>query len=298
MTDKMKLLIAYDGSDCADGALADLQRAGLPPEVEAIVLTIDEQWLPSAGHHWMLGTTPAQTASEEAPALAQRAAETLREFFPTWDVRAEVRGGSPASVILLAAEEWNPDLLVIGSRGRTGLAKFLLGSVSQKVLHHAPCAVRIARERIVPAEACVEIIVGIDGSPGAEAAAQAVVKRKWPAGTEVLLLSAVPPFPLVSRGQAFKPMMEWYQEERLRVQSAIAHLEQGLSAAGLRVRSLLREGEAKAVLLEEAERHGADCIFVGAAGLSALDRFLLGSVSGAVAERAACSVEVVKGRQI
>lgn len=43
MTDKMKILIAYDGSDCADAALTDLQRAGLPSDVEAIVLSVDEQ---------------------------------------------------------------------------------------------------------------------------------------------------------------------------------------------------------------------------------------------------------------
>jgi hypothetical protein len=55
-----------------------------------------------------------------------------------------------------------------------------------------------------------------------------------------------------------------------------------LIAAGLGVSSLLREGEAKGVLLEEAERLGADCIFVDAAGMSAADRLLLGGVSGAV----------------
>lgn len=58
-----------------------------------------------------------------------------------------------------------------------------------------------------------------------------------------------------------------------------------LIAAGLGVSSLLREGEAKGVLLEEAERLGADCIFVDAAGMSAADRLLLGGVSGAVTAR-------------
>jgi hypothetical protein len=294
MTNKMKILLAYDGSEYADAALADLQRAGLPADAQARVVVVDEQWLPGAASHWMVGTIQLTNASEDAQTLAQRAVACVRELFPTWEVEAEVRNGTPASSLLAAAEAWSPDLLVIGSRGRTGLVKFLLGSVSQKVLHHAPCSVRVAREQRVPMERPIEIIVGLDGSPGAAAAARAVANRAWPPGTEVLLLSAVPGFPLVSRAHTLKPMTEWIQEERLRIHSLTARLEQELSAAGLKVRSLLREGDAKTVLLEEAEKLQADCLFVGSTGMSAMDRFLLGSVSGAVAERASCSVEIVK----
>jgi nucleotide-binding universal stress UspA family protein len=57
---------------------------------------------------------------------------------------------------------------------------------------------------------------------------------------------------------------------------------------------LIKEGDPKQLLCDEAERWGADCIFVGAKNLSRIDRFLLGSVSAAVAARAHCSVEVVR----
>jgi len=67
-----------------------------------------------------------------------------------------------------------------------------------------------------------------------------------------------------------------------------------LRTRGLTVSSVIKEGDPKHVLLDEAERWGADCIFVGARGLSRVERFLLGSVSAAVAARAHCSVEVVR----
>ena len=64
---------------------------------------------------------------------------------------------------------------------------------------------------------------------------------------------------------------------------------------GLTVKSVIREGEAKSVLMAEAESWGADSIFVGSRGLdSALKRFLLGGVSSAVVANATCSVEVVR----
>jgi nucleotide-binding universal stress UspA family protein len=68
-----------------------------------------------------------------------------------------------------------------------------------------------------------------------------------------------------------------------------------LLKAGLDASSAVTEGDPKRVLVEEARRWGADCIFVGSAGFSKrFERFLLGSVSSAVVTREHCSVEVVR----
>jgi nucleotide-binding universal stress UspA family protein len=72
-----------------------------------------------------------------------------------------------------------------------------------------------------------------------------------------------------------------------------------LRLSGLRVdEPIVRDGDPKHLLLEEANAWGADCIFVGARGLSRMQRVLLGSVSGAVAARAECSVEVIRPNSI
>jgi nucleotide-binding universal stress UspA family protein len=60
---------------------------------------------------------------------------------------------------------------------------------------------------------------------------------------------------------------------------------------------VVKEENPKRLLISEAEDWGADCIFVGARGLSHIERFWLGSVSTAVAPRAHCSVEVVREKQ-
>jgi nucleotide-binding universal stress UspA family protein len=67
-----------------------------------------------------------------------------------------------------------------------------------------------------------------------------------------------------------------------------------LRAPDIAVSTQLQQGEPKHVLVEEAERWGADCIFVGSRGLNRLERLLFGSVATAVATRASCSVEVVR----
>jgi len=81
-----------------------------------------------------------------------------------------------------------------------------------------------------------------------------------------------------------------------RVRKITAEASEKLRAAGLLVSSAVREGDPRHILTNEAEDWKADCIFVGARGLSRLERFWLGSVSTAIVARAHCSVEVVRAR--
>jgi nucleotide-binding universal stress UspA family protein len=65
-------------------------------------------------------------------------------------VRAEFQqiSGSPSRTICRLASDWQANLIVIGHRGRSGLSEILLGSVSNYVLHHAPCSVMLVRESV------------------------------------------------------------------------------------------------------------------------------------------------------
>jgi nucleotide-binding universal stress UspA family protein len=73
----------------------------------------------------------------------EEAATRLREA--GLDVEIHAREGDPADAILDVAEEERADLIVVGNKGMTGAKRFLLGSVPNKVSHHAPCSVMIIR---------------------------------------------------------------------------------------------------------------------------------------------------------
>src|SRR5262249_30397143 len=111
--------------------------------------------------------------------------------FPTWDVHAEACADSPAWAIIKKADTWQPDLIVVGSHGRSAVSRFLLGSVSQKVLTEAHRSVRVGRSSRQPAAAPVNVLIGVDGSPDAIAAVHAVAAREWPAGSAARLLTAL-----------------------------------------------------------------------------------------------------------
>jgi nucleotide-binding universal stress UspA family protein len=89
---------------------------------------------------------------------------------------------------------------------------------------------------------------------------------------------------------------EWVARQKPVAEEMLGSAVEQLKAAGLAATSLIKVEEPKRLLLSEAERWDADCVFVGARGLSRLKRLLLGSVSMAVVTRAQCSVEVVRAK--
>jgi nucleotide-binding universal stress UspA family protein len=238
-------------------------------------------------------------AAKEALVFAERARDRIQTKFPNWKVTADSSCGSPAWELVAKADEWKPDLIVVGSHGRTALGRFVLGSVSQRVLTEARSSVRIARGRVEDPDSPVRIVVGTDGSPASEQALRAVAARKWPSRSEVKIVLVDDPLAPEFLGKIIPPLQETLAEDRRQERAWVEKISKQsieiLRTAEIKVTCVVREGDPKRELPKAAEEWGADCVFVGSAGFSnRLERFVLGSVSAAVAARAHCSVEVVR----
>jgi len=294
---RMKILIAYDGSEGAESVIDDLKRAGLPRRAEAMVLTITEELFPAPTSIGGVATTFGKDLLEkekDSLALTRRAQWGIHLIFPGWKILVDAGIGSPGSEIIARADEWRPDLIVVGSHGRTALGRMFFGSVSQKVINAAHCSVRVARGRIVEPDAPARIIVGVDGSEEADAAVDEIASRDWPDGSEVRIVNSAWTIPAASDPGTAVNLAEWIARETERVNKVVEGAAEKLGSAGLKVSIVVKEQEPKALLCSEAEDLMADCIFVGARGMGRLERFLIGSVSLGVAARAHCSVEVVR----
>jgi nucleotide-binding universal stress UspA family protein len=314
----MRLLIAYDGSECADAALDDLTHSGLPANGEALVMTVADVWLPppppSAVEIVEMSTLArgalglerkymaASQAVIDANKLAASAAERFQAKFPKWKVNHEAVWGSPTWELFSKAEELKADLILVGSHGRTALGRFFLGSISQWLLNEARCSVRIARGKLDEPDFPVRLIVGVDGSSNADLAVEQVASRNWPDKSEVRVVVVAQPLEPTLAGELV-PLVgslvdDCNREEKEDAQRLAEKSAQRLREKGLRAEALVKFGDPKRVLVDFAEEWRADCIFLGATGLSnRLERFLLGSVAGAVAARAHCSVEIVRDKK-
>lgn len=285
MSRAMKLVFAYDGSECADDALAGLQHAGIPDGSEVVVVTVSE-WFPIPVDVGDLPLDRPQGDAAEAVRFAEFAQHRLQELHPAWTVRAESFFGSPAREIVRFAEEWGAELIVTGSHGRSAIGRFFLGSVSHQILSSAGCSVRIARNGYTDSSASAPtIVLALDGSEYSNSIVEAVLHRSWPERTAFVIVSAAE--------YAYDNDEE--REMMGRLHSLHEEIGRKLGARGFTTQSVIdtRMMHPRTVILAEAERAGAECIFVGARGLTGFERVMLGSVSTAVALRARCSVEVI-----
>src|SRR5262245_8225222 len=293
----MKLLVACDDGTDVQVIVDDLRRAGLGAAVQAVVLSVAD-----------LLPVPAGSPTAELPAAARRAREraaraledarrtaaaavaVLLAAFPDWTVSDETIADAPAWAIVKKTEKWRPNLIVVGAQDRSAAGRFWLGSVSQSVVLHADRSVRIVRPRAQPSDAPQRLLLGFDGSPGAQAAAAQVAARTWRPRCHVRVVTALDALLASTLEDAENSDGERAAAGRLAERGAVP-----LHAAGLDVSTAVIEGAPKRALIEEAEAWEADCVFVGARGLRGAERFLLGGVSAAVAARASCTVEVVRG---
>ena len=151
----MKILFATDGAKQSEAASEMLRHFALSDGDEIKVVSVVDMAVPMAidiyGGYLPDSTELEKTARENASKLLEQTESKIKSFFPDKDliISSDVLFGSPESRIVETAEAIHPDLIVLGSHGYSRWERLLLGSVSDSVVHHAPCSVLIVR---TPAE--------------------------------------------------------------------------------------------------------------------------------------------------
>jgi nucleotide-binding universal stress UspA family protein len=145
----MKILLAVDGSESSADTVEAVASRPWPTGTVVRVLSVIK---PMA----LLTPEIAIYSSENLESGQQKAIENAREFtnrMCDWllssglSAETAVHSGEPRSVILEEAQQWDADLIVIGSHGHTGVKRWLLGSVAHSIVSHAGCSVEVVRQK-------------------------------------------------------------------------------------------------------------------------------------------------------
>jgi nucleotide-binding universal stress UspA family protein len=149
----------------------------------------------------------------------------------------------------------------------------------------------------------MKILLAVDGSAYSDAAVEEVAKRPWPPQSELKVISAADtPVMVGMEPWAASPNYFEQLEKSIReaakavIESALLKLKTTEDKT-LKISSEIIQGPPRQVIVEEAERWGADLIVMGSRGLGTWDRLLMGSVSNSVVHHAKCSVEIVRKDQ-
>ena len=150
ITTKMKVLIAIDDSSCSSAAVDAVASHNWPAGTELRVITVLEpvHYAYALSGSYMASLIDAEREMDaHCRKLVDAKVAQLEKSVDQGQVKGLVIKGSVVDSILSVAKEWDADLIVLGSHGRKGFDRFLLGSAAEKVANYAPCSVEIVRQK-------------------------------------------------------------------------------------------------------------------------------------------------------
>jgi len=287
----MNVLVATDGSKYGQWGLNWVAKLPFvePPRVTALyVLDIAALRAPFLAQPVMAGNE--RYIQEEIQRMEARSVKVLKEAKQQL-ASLKLTGtackeqGAVAPVILKRAPK-RDGLLVVGSQGLDALDRFMLGSVSTNLIHHATCPVLVIKGQAVPLR---RIILATDGSDASAKALAFVLSKFQPSrstgngGLVPIHVSVIHVMPIVK----YPGLKE--AGHRLVEQNVRKLVKEGFTAE-----PLCQLGKPAQEIMKVASKQHADLIVMGAKGLGAIARFLLGSVSTRVVQHANCAVLVVR----
>jgi nucleotide-binding universal stress UspA family protein len=277
----MKVLVAMDGSEYGEWGLDWVATLPFvkPPRVTALHV-LDSAWL----------RLPFRTKLEvqRVKARAARVLKRTKQQLASLNLEGtacEEQGAVTQTILKRAPKQ--DGFLVAGSKGLDALDRFLLGSVSTKLIQYAPCPVLVVKGKAVPLR---RIILGLDRSEASAKALEFVLAKFRPDGSnrnrgrKPIHVSVVHVMPFKYPGSQEIGILRGLVEQDV----------QKLIEAGFTSQPVCVVGNPAEEILDVATTQHADLIVLGAKGLSGIDRFLLGSVSTRVVQHAKTAVLVVR----
>ena len=283
----MNVLVATDGSKHGGWGLNWVATLpfGKPPNVTVLhVLDVRALRAPFLSQPVMAGTE--LYIQEEIQRMGTRSAKILseaREELAALNLKGKVcKDQGPVVPKVLEHTPKRDGLLVVGSQGLDAIDRFMLGSVSTNLIHHASCPVLVVKGEAAPLR---RIILATDGSSSsARALAFMLAKfqpnRSVPEPIHVNVVHVLPPVKYPGLKEAGRKLVEGCIQK--------------LVKAGFTAEPLCQIGKPEEEIMKAASKQHADLIVMGAKGLGAIARFLLGSVSTRVVQHSNCSVLVVR----
>jgi len=291
-----RILVPLDGSDMAERALAPALALAKAMSAKlffvrvAIPLTLN---LDPKLYQRMIEVRQVE-AKRYLRSIQPSSSSTLV------DIETQVLVGRAARSIINFAQEKGIDLIVMSSHGRSGVNRWIYGSVADKVLHNAPCAKVIIHPQVIIEPFSIKrILVPLDGSSLAELALEPARALAEAVSAELISLH-VTSTPQID----VQPVPGWPGLNAVAEaadQEADAYLQGVQAAMGdspVSIRSLCASGPAAERIIDIADSQHADLIIMCSHGRSGIERWVFGSVTEKVLRRAKCVTLVIQGQEV
>ena len=289
-----KMLVPLDGSEAAEAILPYVERTATATNASVLLLAAVDR-----PRDW--GTYTAGDLKGER----HEAESYLRELQARLtsatgnDVEAEVVTSPPAEAVLAAADRTHPDLIAMTTHGRSGVSRWILGSVAAKVLHATHTPMLVVRP---PTEGkqgdppdLTRVLVPLDGSELSASVLPFALDLAKPLGASIVLFHAVVEPVLTYPGAETMPLdPRVFEELKSSARDFLTSAAADLAAKGLKADTVVSVGNATDGIVWAAERESAGLIVMSTHGRSGVGRWVMGSVADAVVRRTSLPVAIVR----
>lgn len=283
------IIVGYDESESSKAALKEAalrikQRGGKLTLIHAVYFDEEE-----------FAIMPGQMEQrlEAGAHICRVAKKTLSaEFGLNGSVESIVCQGEPPDVLVEIAREKKADLIALGTYGRKGLKRLLMGSVVSQVILIAPCDVLVVKK---PCKHCTgdyhSLLVPFDGSETSKRVLKRACEISTSEKSEITVLYVIP---------RYEEMMDFFKTEAIRnsllreagkIMDAAKKIAQD---AGVSIETIVDEGRAGDKIAEAAGSRLSDLIVMGTHGWQGVDKAIMGSTTERVVSNANCPILIVK----
>ncbi|MBI5057410.1 MAG: universal stress protein [Nitrospirae bacterium] len=282
-----KILVGYDDSLHSRAALIEAsnwikRHGGKLILTHAVYFDTEE-----------FGIAPAQ--SEKRLKVGEKICVQTKEMVTTEfgiDVQTLLCEGDPSNVIVDVASENKADLIVLGTYGRKGLNRLLMGSVTSQVILDSPSDVLIVKK---PCSKCTgeykSILVPFDGSAFSKMSLNRAIELSHIDGAQITVLYVIPRYEEMIDFFKSDSIKNSLHEEAKKIVDGASYLA---SIQGVTVKMEIDEGHAADKIAETAKRLGIDLIVIGSYGYRGVNKAIMGSTTERVIINAACPILVVR----
>ena len=285
----MRILVAVDGSAHSHEAVRALSHVARA-ETLIMVYALDVPMLAYPMVVPEIARDLSNTVERRMREEGERILKTAVSLLPlqTCPVSKRIEIGKPTDVILSIAEQERVDLIIMGSRGVGAVRELMLGSISHRVVTHAPCSTLVVG---TPSRAVRNLVLALEDQDDADTAVKFFSKQPFKGSCEATVLTVIPfANPAWPVGAMIPESLR--KEMLAHAMRFVEGAASRLSAIGYRAVGVVVDGAPASEILAEASKRNADVIVMGSRrrGIGRV----LGSVSHTVLHRTSCSVLVVR----
>ncbi len=292
-----RILVPLDGSELAESALPYAQAVASKTGAEVTLLTSLHNVDSWAGR-------PVQTDKESVALVHDYLEAKGRELVSEGlSVKTDIGSDPAAEAIIDHLTNEDEDLIVMSTHGRSGITRWVFGSVAHKVLHAAHCPILLIRPSSPPLEAndmpdIQKIVVPLDGSEHSLTALPVIEDFAKAFKASLILLNVVLPLTAYVGAEFVTPTRNFLEEQITWARKFLSSVGKDVQSRGVEATSMVMVGTGASEIVRGAEDAKADMIAFSTHGRSGLSRSLMGSVADAVVHRANLPCLVVRPPEI